>query len=170
MRLESLDGYAASDEQTNDEHLIQLSEILGPLPEELAPHWRRRDRYYSPDGKRLEESRVATGRNGSSTGDSGDEDGGNSDNSDDGDAGNGEDEATPLDSPTSKTGQSRSSLSLVDLGDFSSLENEFRDLKPDDMDEEEVEEVVRMMRWILQYDASKRPSAKAVLAHPWFSS
>ena len=170
MRLEGLDGYAASDEQTNDEHLIQLSEILGPLPEELAAHWRRRDRYYSSDGKRLEESRVAAGCDGSSTGDSGDEDGGNSDNSDDHYAGNGEDEATPPDSPTSETGQSRSSLSLVDPGDFSSLENEFRDLKPDDMDEEEVEEVVRMMRWILQSDVSKRPSAEAVLAHPWFSS
>ena len=170
MRLESLDGYAGSDEQTNDEHLIQVSEILGPLPEALAAHWRRRDQYYGPDGKRLEESRIAAGRDGSSIGDSGDEDRGDSDNGDGEDNdGNGEDEATPPDSPTSEAGQSRSSFSLVDPGDFSPLEDEFRALKPDDMGEEEVEEVVQMMRWILQLDVSKRPSAEAVLAHPWFS-
>ena len=156
-----MDNYAKSDEQTNDEHLIQLSEILGPLPEALAAHWRRRGQYYGSDGKRLKESRVAAGQDASSTGDSPDKDSGNSDN--------GEDEATPPDSPISETGQSRSCFSLVNPGDFSSLEDEFWGPEPDNTDEEEVEEVVRMMRWILQSDVSKGPSAEAMLAHAWFS-
>ncbi|KAK4115032.1 kinase-like protein [Canariomyces notabilis] len=52
-----LEGVADDEEYgeyTNDEHVIQLSEVLGPLPEELASRWRRRDRYYGPDGKRLD--------------------------------------------------------------------------------------------------------------------
>jgi non-specific serine/threonine protein kinase len=126
VRLEALDGYEESDEDTNDEHLIQLlSEVLGPLPAELALHWRRRDRYYGPDGKRLGTTKCGgSGDEGSDT---------------DGDDSDGKDEALPPDSPASETSRSASS-SLVDQDEdgFAPLEIQLRDGKPDDMDEEEV--------------------------------
>jgi len=142
VRLEALEGCEEFDEETNDEHLVQFSEVLGPLPEELASRWRRRDRYYGPDGKRLD---VATG------GGHGSEGSGTDDDSD------------------SETSQ-RSSFSLADPGTFASLEEQVREHKPEGMGEEEVEEVSQLLRWILEYDASKRPSADAILRHPWFSS
>jgi non-specific serine/threonine protein kinase len=37
------------------------------------------------------------------------------------------------------------------------------------MDGREEEEVFKLLRWILEYDVSKRPSAEAILGHPWFS-
>lgn len=154
VRLEALDGYEESDEDTNDDHLVQLSEVLGPLPAELALRWRHRDQYYDLDGKRL----ATAGRDVSGDGVS-DTDG---DDSDD------KDEAMPPDSPTSETSRSAPS-SLADQGELSPLEDQLRDGKPDDMDEEEVQEVSRLLRWILEYDTSKRPSAEAILAHPWFN-
>jgi non-specific serine/threonine protein kinase len=54
--------------------------------------------------------------------------------------------------------------------EFLPLEDQLRDLKSEDMDDAEMDEVARLLRWILEYDASKRPSAEAILAHPWFSS
>ena len=173
--LEGLDGDEMADEMTNDEHLIQFSEILGPLPGGFAARWRRRDRYYDEDGKRLYviSNRRGRGDAGSGTDDDGGDGG---DVGDDGvhdaddDYGKARDEASP-DSPTSETTLSESSsFWLADPGEIASLENQLRDLKPDDMDEDEVNEVSRLLRWILEYDASQRPSVEAILAHPWFSS
>ncbi|KAF5671417.1 serine kinase [Fusarium heterosporum] len=48
------------------------------------------------------------------------------------------------------------------------LEEAFDQAKPD-LSEEEANEVKKLIRWILQYDPSKRPSAAEILQHPWFS-
>ena len=176
VRLEGLDGDEMADEMTNDEHLIQFSEVLGPLPRDFAVRWRRRDRYYDEDGKRLHviNKRRGRGGGGSGTDDGGDEGGDYGDyddgDGDDGDDGKARDEARP-DSPTSEAALSESSsFWLADPGELASLEDQLRELKPDDMDDDEVNEVSRLLRWILEYDASKRPSVEAILAHPWFSS
>ncbi|KAH6847670.1 kinase-like domain-containing protein [Chaetomium sp. MPI-CAGE-AT-0009] len=173
--LEGLDGHEASDEGINDEHLIQLSEVLGPLPAGLASHWRRRNRYYDTDGKRLE----ATIKHGGA-GDDGDgmDHGGvngddfvdldDGDDGDDGNDGQAQGEAIP-DSPTDDMSES-SDFWLANVRELLPLEDQLRDLKPEDMDDAEMDEVARLLRWILEYDASKRPSAEAILAHPWFSS
>lgn len=50
--VQSLEG-KPYDEISNDEHLIQLWEVIGPLPESLLAKWRRADQYFSPDGERL---------------------------------------------------------------------------------------------------------------------
>jgi hypothetical protein len=38
------------DEMTNDEHLIQINEIIGPLPEFMTSQWRRAGIYYDEGG------------------------------------------------------------------------------------------------------------------------
>ncbi len=152
--LEGLDGDEMADEMTNDEHLIQFSEVLGPLPGEFAARWRRRDRYYDEDGKRLHAIDRRRGRGGEGSG------------TDDDDRV----EASPY-SPASEAALSESSSFWVaDPGEIASLEDQLRELKPDGMGEDEVGEVSQLLRWILGYDASKRPSVEAILAYPWFSS
>lgn len=158
--LEALDGDEQADEETNDEHLIQLSEVLGPLPAELALRWRRRDRHYGADGKRLDTTPWCGG---SDMEEDSDADG-------DDDGGDGEDQAMPPDSPTSETSRTASSSLADKPNKLAPLEDQLRNCKLEDMDEEGVQEVSRLLRWIMEYDASKRPSAEALLAHPWFSS
>ncbi|KAI0123615.1 hypothetical protein BJ170DRAFT_89409 [Xylariales sp. AK1849] len=43
-----------SPESTADSHLIQLTDILNPLPENLLAKWPRAARYYGRDGERLD--------------------------------------------------------------------------------------------------------------------
>lgn len=42
------------DEEINDGHLIQITEILHPLPKELLDKWRRAGSYYGATGERLD--------------------------------------------------------------------------------------------------------------------
>jgi non-specific serine/threonine protein kinase len=173
VRLEALDrhGCDGSDEEINDEHLIQLVEVLGPLPRGMASRWRRRSRYYRSDGERLG---GCKGGGGSESGNGDVDDHGEEVDEDEEDA-----EMAGLeprtrgggsrDSPTSMSSQSSCSSWLASPGTFDSLEERLRDQKPEDMSESEEKEVAQMLRWIFEYDPSKRPSAEAILQHPWFS-
>lgn len=48
-----------------------------------------------------------------------------------------------------------------------SMEESFDQYKPD-LGEDEARTVKELLRWILQYDPAKRPSAAEILSHPWF--
>lgn len=48
-----------------------------------------------------------------------------------------------------------------------SMEEEFDQAGPN-LDEEEARKVKGLIRWILQYDPAKRPSAAEILLDPWF--
>lgn len=48
-----------------------------------------------------------------------------------------------------------------------SMEQMFDQADPD-LDEEEAYKVKALIRWILQYDAAKRPSPAEILLDPWF--
>ncbi|KAK3897942.1 hypothetical protein C8A05DRAFT_38488 [Staphylotrichum tortipilum] len=78
------------------------------------------------------------------------------------------------DMPTSLTSGTVQSVDsefwLGRVPEVSSLEEQLRELKPDGMDEAEIEELAMLIRWILEYEPSRRPSVEAILAHPWFSS
>lgn len=37
----------------DDEHLIELSEVIGPLPDYMRAHWPRHSTYFGPGGERL---------------------------------------------------------------------------------------------------------------------
>ncbi|KAG9505115.1 hypothetical protein J7337_002081 [Fusarium musae] len=49
-----------------------------------------------------------------------------------------------------------------------SMEQAFHEKSPE-LTEEEAQEVKTLVRWILQYDPAKRPSAEEILRHPWFA-
>ncbi|EXK28522.1 hypothetical protein FOMG_14993 [Fusarium oxysporum f. sp. melonis 26406] len=53
VAIQSLGG-EDYDETSNDEHLIQLWEVTGPLPKPLPGSWRRADQYLDASGNRLE--------------------------------------------------------------------------------------------------------------------
>jgi hypothetical protein len=48
------------------------------------------------------------------------------------------------------------------------LEVLFDENKPDDIDAEEAKVITTLIRQILKYDPSQRPSAEEILGHPWF--
>ncbi len=49
------------------------------------------------------------------------------------------------------------------------LEELFDQEKPAEISDEDSKRIKHILRWILQYDASKRPSASELLDDPWFS-
>ncbi|KAM0242289.1 hypothetical protein ACHAP5_007229 [Fusarium lateritium] len=51
--IQSLEGQSY-DEISNDEHLVQLWDVIGPLPKSLREKWRRADQYFSSTGERLQ--------------------------------------------------------------------------------------------------------------------
>ncbi|KAG5787729.1 hypothetical protein H9Q69_013202 [Fusarium xylarioides] len=56
----------------------------------------------------------------------------------------------------------------TDPSELNTMEKTF-DEKCPEMAEEEAQEVKKLIRWILQYDPAKRPSAEEILRHPWFA-
>ncbi|EGY19378.1 uncharacterized protein VDAG_09580 [Verticillium dahliae VdLs.17] len=147
VRLEALQG-DESDETTNDEHLIQLSQVLGPMPTSLFTHWQRGPQYYGLEGELIIDD-------------------GESDVSDDEKSSQATLESGDNRSQGNRVGSERGSP-LATAESFVSLEQQLRKCKPDDMEEAEEAIVLELLRWILQYDPEKRPSAEEILTHPWF--
>ena len=104
----------------NDDHLLQLSSGLGPLPDELYKHWETSGQYFTPERK-LYNCGVG---------------------------------GVP---------EGREPLMLEE----ESMEEMFDRARPE-IDEEEARRIKTLIRRILQYDPSKRPSAEEILRDPWF--
>ncbi|KAF5234764.1 hypothetical protein FANTH_11953 [Fusarium anthophilum] len=117
-------GGGKHDTSLDDEHLLEIVEKLGPLPEELFRHWKTSSLYYNEDGKIY--NWMIDG------------------------VPEGEDPVT------------------TDPSELEPMEKAF-DEKCPEMAEEEAQEVKELIRWILQYDPAKRPSAEEILRHPWFA-
>ncbi|RKK44633.1 hypothetical protein BFJ67_g9066 [Fusarium oxysporum f. sp. cepae] len=141
VAIRSLEGQDY-DETSNDEHLIQLWEVIGPLPKSLLEKWRRADQYFDSSGNRLgiksqEDEHISGG--------------------DDKDLSDGMDEEN--DGPP-----------LADPGQFLSLEDLIMAESPGDIDEAESQELLGLLRWVFQYDPAHRPSATDLINHPWLRS
>ncbi|KAF5568046.1 CMGC SRPK kinase [Fusarium phyllophilum] len=141
VAIQSLEG-EDYDETSNDEHLIQLWEVIGPLPKPLLENWRRADQYFDTSGNRLE---VKPQEDDYVSGD------------EDMESGDGTDEES--DGPP-----------LAYLGHFLSLEDQFMAEKPGDIDEVEAKEILDLLRSIFQYDPAHRPSTSDLINHPWLRS
>lgn len=142
-----------SDEGLKDEYLIQLTDIIGPLPGNLLAKWPDAAKYYGPNGERLDtrprdfdEDSMEDGY--SCQGSSGGE-------SDDGP------DTREIEFDASERG-----LPHV----HESLETLVKAHKNTDMDEQEEEVIVEFLRCIFQYDPPLRPSAAKLLGHPWISA
>ncbi|KAF4339008.1 CMGC SRPK kinase [Fusarium beomiforme] len=137
--IQSLEG-EDYDETSNDEHLIQLWEVIGPFPKLLLDKWRRADHYFDSNGHRLEtQSQGDDYMSGDEGMDSGDE-------TDDNDP------------------------PLACLGKFLSLEDQIKEEKPVELGDSEADEVLSLLRWIFQYDPARRPSTSDLLNHRWLHS
>ncbi|KIW09662.1 hypothetical protein PV08_12077 [Exophiala spinifera] len=109
------------EESGDDDHLLQMNDILGPLPEAWLKHkWPRANQYFGPNRERLDPN---AGQNA------------------------GYQQEPYIDEP---------------------LELLFEKNKPEDMDGTEASVITSLIRSILQYDPSQRPSAAKLLEHPWF--
>lgn len=105
----------------DDEHLLEITDRLGQLPDELYSHWKTSSRYYTEDGAKYNcmIGGVPEGRE-------------------------------PL------------------MLEQSSMEQAF-DKESPEVTKEEAIDIKTLIRWILQYDPAKRPSAREILCHPWFA-
>ncbi|PNP79326.1 hypothetical protein FNYG_07402 [Fusarium nygamai] len=141
VAIQSLEG-EDYDVTSNDEHLIQLSEVIGPLPQPLLEKWRRAGQYFDTSGNRLEVKPQEDDYV------SGDKDMESVDGTDE------ESDGPPL----------------AYLGQFLSLEDQFMAEKPDDINEAECKEILELLRWIFRYDPADRPSTSDLINHPWLQS
>ncbi|RKK96371.1 hypothetical protein BFJ71_g7950 [Fusarium oxysporum] len=141
VAIQSLEGQDY-DETSNDENLIQLWEVIGPLPKPLLEKWRRTDQYFDSSGNRME---IKSQEDGHISG------------GDDKDLGDGMDEEN--DGPP-----------LADPGQFLSLEDLIMAESPGDIDEAESQELLGLLRWVFQYDPAHRPSATDLINHPGLRS
>ncbi|KAF5649672.1 CMGC SRPK kinase [Fusarium sp. NRRL 52700] len=140
VAIQSLEG-EDYDETSNDEHLIQLWEVIGPLPKRLLEKWRRANQYFNTSGKRLKIKPQ-------------DDDYVSGDEDMESDDGTEESDGPPL----------------AYLGEFLSLEDQFMAERPDDIEKAEANEILELLRWIFQYDAADRPSTSDLINHPWLRS
>lgn len=119
--LFAIPGYG-NDRDDDDEHLLQLTYILGQIPDHLYKCWTRSSRFFNPN--RVQFNSFL--------------------------------EEVPADiDPLSARGVP--------------LEEDFNSLKPIDMTDAEATVVVQFLRWILQYDNARRPTANDILRHPWLA-
>jgi serine/threonine protein kinase len=120
-RLFDVSAISGSQEEQTDDHLLMLSDTLGPLPENLYNLWTRSSKYYTPE--RVLFNSIVYPANG-------------------------------IDPLSFKMG---------------SLEETFDEVKPVDLSDEEAMMVKALIRRILQYDPTKRPTPSQILQDPWFA-
>ena len=140
------------DDETDDDHSLELNDVLNPLPDSwLKEKWPRANKYFGPNRERLFLANDA--------GDRGDDEAGKS-------------LETQGDEVSSEVVDEDYESYKAEYGDGpwinSPLEVLFKQNKPEDIDEEEADVVTSLIRTILKYEPSERPSAAELLEHPWF--
>ena len=149
--------YGDEDEEADDDHLLELNDVLEPLPESwLKEKWPRASKYFGPNRERLNPEMSIDD---SDEEDLGDEAGKDLDDLED-DATDGEDDKQ-FDGDEDEDG---GDAPLIN----SPLEVLFERNKADDIDEKEAKVITSLLRRILKYEPSQRPSAAELLEHPWF--
>ncbi|RDL34661.1 Uncharacterized protein BP5553_07789 [Venustampulla echinocandica] len=111
------------EDETNDDHFLQLSSTIGPIPRDVLSKWARSDVYFSPNGENIK----------------------------------------------SYIGELPEGFDPSDLEHQPPLEELFDQERPAEISNEDSKQIMHILRWILQYDATKRPSASDLLNDPWFS-
>lgn len=170
-------------EDIDDDHLNELHDVLGPLPEAWISKWSRAHLWFGPNGERLNprldeeelEEEEAIDEDPSEYEDMQDlsedevdpavDERNRDDDLSDGDP---EDSVpTTVLADAGPTGPvTREDEIMATLSE--PLEVQFEKNKPDDIDAEETKVITSLIRSILQYDRSKRPTAEELLQHEWF--
>ena len=165
-------GYDHDEEEDqDDEHFLQFSGILGPLPQHILSRWPRANLYYDSEGRQREKHpEKPRNEEGSETELARKEraedeqlPGGHVDGDTPGDHLGGE--AIPGDDH----GGDNDSEDAYDIPPLLSLEGYFNEYKRADVSDKEAAAITELIRLVLQYDPKKRPSAVELLKHPWFA-
>lgn len=155
--LFELPPFGLSDNGVKDEHLRQLTDIIGSLPENLSAKWPNATKYYGSDGDRLDARPMDFEEEFSEDG--------NSDHSLlDGGAdefGDGDDDMDGFEFEAGERGSPQLHETLEQL---------VKAHKAEDVDDDEEKQIIAMLRSIFQYDPSHRPSAAALLENPWLAT
>lgn len=114
-------GYG-NNEDDDDELLLQLTDILGPLPDEVYSLWPRSSKFFDADKVQF----------------------------------------------NCYFDEMPEGTDLLELKG-QPLEQFFDSLKPAEMSDDEAKTVKSLLKRILQYDATKRPTAEQILQDPWFA-
>ncbi|PGG97446.1 CMGC protein kinase [Helicocarpus griseus UAMH5409] len=157
-------------EEADDDHLLSLNDILEPLPDSWLEKWPRPHLHIGPSRERLpppeeEDSEM-------------DEVYGSGDEENDGQGGS-DDDGLAVAGKGDRIGNSRASPEADNTVPYmdvdgpppfvsESLEVLFDKNKPEDMFADEAGVVTSLMRQILRYDPSERPTAAQLLEHQWF--
>ena len=132
-------GYEDKDD-VDDDHLLALNDILEPLPDSWLSKWPRSQKWLGPNRERLQPGKSAEGIQAL-------EDGKKEIEEQNGGEGLECNEGPYIEDP---------------------LEVLFDRNKQNDIDAEEAKVVTTLIRQILRYEPSERPSAQDILEHPWF--
>lgn len=160
--------------EADHDHLLQLTRLLGPPPEELSENWSRSSvRFGAADREPIDSD--------DSSDDELDYDVGPDDEldydkcpEDELDVGDGDDELGIDEGRDGELGvdegfDNRIGSSRGARPVPQSLEEAFEMNKPRDLSDEDAHETVALVRSILQYEPAKRPSIETLLRNPWFS-
>ncbi|KAK2776941.1 hypothetical protein FQN52_003274 [Onygenales sp. PD_12] len=171
-------------EDIDDDHLNELHDVLGPLPEAWFSKWSRAHLWFGPNGERLnprldEEEPEEEGVMDEDPSDyedmqdlSEDEVGpaiderNRDDDLSDGNIDDDDPDPTVLADAGPTGAVTREDEIMATLSE--PLEVQFEKNKPDDINAEEARVITSLIRSILQYDRSKRPTAEELLQHEWF--
>ncbi|OHE98451.1 serine/threonine-protein kinase SRPK3 [Colletotrichum orchidophilum] len=152
--LFQLPPFGLSDNRIKDEHLIQLTDIIGPLPETLSAKWPNLTKYYGSNGERLDARPMDFEEEFSN-------DGNSHHTLSDAEPNEFDDDMDAFESEVSERGPPQV---------YESLEELIRAHKANDMDDEEEKQIVSLLRSVFQYDPSHRPFAAALLEDPWLAT
>ena len=157
-----------SQEEADDDHLMELNDILEPLPDSWLEKWLRSHLYFGPNRERLnpraEKDIDVSGDDGQNA-EHLETLGSGSDN-EDGDVApdvNDGGDFLEVDDP-------HPDFELDAHFINEPLEALFEKNKPGDMSTAEAQLVTSLIRQILQYDPSDRPTATQLLEHEWFET
>ncbi|CRG86382.1 hypothetical protein PISL3812_03388 [Talaromyces islandicus] len=161
-------------DQDDDDHLLDLNDVIEPLPDSWLSKWPRAYKYFGPNGERLvpeidedEEDMEEYFKFAN-----------DDDMESDGEYGRDEDYPDHMadGSVEDENAEEYDQIPVVNGGladqppmiTNESLEVQFDKKKPDDIDSEEAKVITELIRKILRYEPSERPTAAELLQHRWF--
>jgi hypothetical protein len=163
----------SEDESADDDHLVELNDVLEPLPDFwLKEKWPRAGKFFGPNRERFNpyseedaEMEVMDDIDSEEMDDTSIEEMDNADSKELEEAHQEEEEEEEGKEEERGDGDDKMEDGIW-IND--PLEKLFEKNKPADIDEAEAEVVTALIRQILKYEPSQRPSALELLQHPWF--
>lgn len=134
-------GFAfTSPNETEDDHMVELINTLGPMPIDIRSHWVRHERYYNSEGKQIRFSIEEDKPSQFSSNEFNDE-----------------------------AAETQMEEDFVDEVEPATLEDKFSKYKMEEISDPETQVILDLLRMILVYEAEDRPTAAELLQHPWFA-